>query len=272
MGRKTHARWAGSDGVAPSRPGAFGTGVLVALAAALLAACAAVPEDPVERELHLEADDPAEPANRYVFDVNLAALALAVEPVADVYADAVPEPYRKGIGNVLDNLTMPVTVLNSALQGDADNAMDASVSFFINSTAGLGGLFDIPGGFGDEPRKEDFGQTLAVWGVGDGNFINYPLFGPNSVRDTPGLVTGAMTNVLTYTPLFPLTVLEIVDTRANLDRAIELRDESAVDPYIFTREAYRQRRNFLVHDGDPPLDDFDDFDEDEDEDEEDGEN
>lgn len=253
MGRKTHAGWAGSDEVAPSRLGAFGTGALVALAAALLAACAAVPEDPVERELHLEADDPAEPANRYVFDVNLAALALAVEPVADVYADAVPEPYRKGIGNVLDNLTMPVTVLNSALQGDADNAMDASVSFFINSTAGLGGLFDIPGGFGDEPRKEDFGQTLAVWGVSEGPYVVLPLVGPSTARDAAGIGVDALADPLTYllSPAwsYARSGAEVVHGQSERRAELEELRETSIDLYAAVRSLYRQSRDSDIANG-----------------------
>ena len=219
----------------------------------------------------VDPNDPWEPANRTTYVINDTLDQAVLKPVSDLYLK-LPDGVRKSVRNFFDNAAYPGTALNQLLQGKFKLAMEDSVRFVLNSTLGVAGLFDVSSGLGLERHEEDFGQTLAVWGMGDGNFINYPLFGPNSVRDTPGLVTGAMTNVLTYTPLFPLTVLEIVDTRANLDRAIELRDESAVDPYIFTREAYRQRRNYLVHDGDPPLDDFDEFDEDEDEDEEDGEN
>ena len=99
---------------------------------------------------------PFEPTNRYVFDVNLAVMDMAINPIATIYREGVPEPYRNGVRNFLDNLQMPVTLLNSALQGDWDNTAEASMSFFINTTAGLGGIFDIPGSFDEEPRKADF--------------------------------------------------------------------------------------------------------------------
>ena len=140
--------------------------------------------------------------------------------------------------------------------------MEGSARFVFNTTLGIGGLFDVSTGFGLERQEEDFGQTLAVWGMEDGNYIHYPLLGSSSVRDTPGIVVGALTDVLTYFAALPLALLEIIDTRANLASAARIRDESAFDPYVFTREAYRQRRTFLVYDGNPPLDDFDEDDED----------
>ena len=140
--------------------------------------------------------------------------------------------------------------------------MEGSARFVFNTTLGIGGLFDVSTGFGLERQEEDFGQTLAVWGMEDGNYIHYPLLGSSSVRDTPGIVVGALTDVLTYVAALPLALLEIIDTRANLASAARIRDQSAFDPYVFTREAYRQRRTFLVYDGNPPLDDFDEDDED----------
>lgn len=206
--------------------------------------------------------DPWEPANRTTYAVNDTLDRALLKPVSDLYLK-LPEGVRGSVRNFFDNAAYPGTVLNQLLQGKIKLAMEGSMRFVLNSTLGIAGLFDISSDLGLERHEEDFGQTLGVWGMGEGNFVNYPLLGPSSIRDTPGLAADAMTNVLTYTPLFPLKVLEIIDARANLADAIELRDESAVDPYIFTREAYRQRRNFLVHDGNPPLDDFDDFDEEE---------
>ena len=204
--------------------------------------------------------DPWEPANRTTYAINDTLDRALLKPVSDLYLK-LPEGIRGSVRNFFDNAAYPGTVLNQLLQGKFKLAMEDSMRFVLNSTLGVAGLFDVSSGLGLERHEEDLGQTLAVWGMGEGNFVNYPLFGPSSIRDTPGLAADAMTNVLTYTPLFPLTVLEIVDARANLDKAIKLRDESAVDPYIFTREAYRQRRNFLIHDGSPPLDDFDEAEE-----------
>ena len=135
--------------------------------------------------------------------------------------------------------------------------MEGTARFVFNTTLGVGGLFDVSTGFGLERKDEDFGQTLAVWGMKEGNYIHYPLLGSSSVRNTPGIVVDALTDVLTYIAALPLALLEAVDTRANLASAVRIRDETAIDPYVYTREAYRQRRTFLVYDGDPPIDEPD---------------
>ena len=206
-------------------------------------------------------DDPWEPANRSSYAFNDTLDRAVLEPAANLYLK-LPGGVRDSIHNFLDNAAYPGTVLNLALQGKFERAMEGSARFVFNTTFGIVGLFDVSTGFGLERREEDFGQTLAVWGLGDGNYIHYPLLGSSSVRDTPGIVVGAVTDVLTYVAALPLAVLEVVDTRSNLASAAKIRDESAFDPYVFTREAYRQRRTFLVYDGDPPVEDFDDFDED----------
>ena len=205
--------------------------------------------------------DPWESTNRtfYVFNDTLDRAVL--EPVANLYLN-LPDGLRDSIHNFMDNAAYPGTVLNQLLQGKFEPAMEGAARFVFNTTFGIGGLFDVSTGFGLERKQEDFGQTLAVWGMNEGNFIHYPLLGSSSVRDTPGIVVGALTDVLTYIAALPLAVLEIVDTRANLASAARIRDESAFDPYVFTREAYRQRRTYLVYDGNPPLEDFDEDDED----------
>ena len=179
-----------------------------------------------------------------------------LEPVANLYLN-LPAGLRDSIHNFLDNAAYPGTVLNQLLQGKLEPAMEGAARFVFNTTLGIGGLFDVSTGVGLERKEEDFGQTLAVWGMKEGNYIHYPLLGSSSVRDTPGIIVGALTDVLTYVAAFPFALLEVVDTRATLASAAKIRDESAIDPYIFTREAYRQRRTFLVYDGNPPLDDFD---------------
>ena len=233
----------------------------IAVAAALaVSGCATTmsgPGDPT---------DPWEPVNRATYALNDALDQAVMKPAAKLYLK-LPDSLRNGIHNVFDNAAYPGTVVNQLLQGKFELEMEDSMRFVFNSTLGIGGWLDLATGFGLERHEEDFGQTLAVWGMKEGSFINYPLFGPSSIRDTPGIVAGMLTDVLTYVAIFPVSLLKFVDTRANLDGAIRLRDESALDPYIFTRDAYRQRRNFLVHDGNPPLDDFDDFEEDEEEEE-----
>ncbi|MCY4221037.1 MAG: VacJ family lipoprotein [Thiotrichales bacterium] len=209
-------------------------------------------------------DDPRDPwegTNRTFYAFNDVIDQAVLAPVADLYLK-LPDGLRNSIHNFLDNAAYPGTVLNQLLQAKFEPAMEGTARFVFNTTLGIGGLFDVSTGFGLERRDEDFGQTLAVWGVDEGNYINYPLLGPSTVRDTPGIVVGTLTNVLTYVAALPLTLLDIVDTRANLASAMKIRDEYAFDPYVFTREAYRQRRTYLIHDGNPPVDAFDEDDED----------
>ena len=205
--------------------------------------------------------DPWEPTNRSFYAFNDAVDRALLEPAANLYLK-LPGGVRESVHNFLDNAAYPGTVLNQILQGKFEPAMEGTARFVFNTTLGIGGLFDVATGMGLKRQEEDFGQTLAVWGSGEGNYIHYPVLGPNSVRDTPGIVVGALTDVLTYVAALPLALLEIVDNRANLASAAKIRDESAFDPYVFTREAYRQRRTFLVYDGNPPLDDFEEDDED----------
>ena len=205
--------------------------------------------------------DPWEPTNRVFYTFNDTIDRTVVEPVANLYLK-LPDGLRNSIHNFFDNAAYPGTVINQLLQGKFERAMEGSARCVFNSTLGLGGLLDVSTGFGLKRYEEDFGQTLAVWGMEEGSYIHYPLLGSSSVRDTPGIIVGALTDALTYVALLPLALLEIVDKRASLAGAARLRDESAFDPYIFTREAYHQRRMFLVHDGNLPFDDFDEDDED----------
>ena len=197
-------------------------------------------------------NDSWEPANRASYAFNDALDRVVLAPVAHLYL-RLPPGLRDSIHNFFGNAAYPGTVLNQLLQGKLEPAMEGSARFVFNTTLGIGGLFDVATGLGLEREEEDFGQTLAVWGMEAGNYIHWPVLGPSSVRDTPGIVVGALTDVLTYVAGPPLALLELVDTRARLESAVRIRDETALDPYIFTREAYRQRRTFLIHDGNPPL-------------------
>ena len=197
-------------------------------------------------------NDPWEPANRTFYAFNDTIDRTVLEPAAHVYL-RLPPGLRASVHNFFDNAAYPGTVLNQLLQGKLEPATEGSSRFVFNTTLGIGGLFDVATGFGLEREEEDFGQTLAVWGMEGGNYIHWPVLGPSSVRDTPGFVVGALTDVLTYVGVFPLALLELLDTRAKLASAVRIRDETAFDPYVFTREAYRQRRTFLIHDGNPPL-------------------
>lgn len=210
--------------------------------------------------------DPWEPMNRtfYAFNDSLDRTVLA--PAASLYL-RVPSALRNRVTNFFDNAAYPGTVINQLLQGKINLALQDSVRFVFNTTLGIGGLFDISSGFGLKRHSEDFGQTLAVWGMKEGFYIHYPLVGPSSVRDTPAIVTGTLTDVVSWLAAWPLALLEAVNTRANFSSAAKLRDTSALDPYDFTRDAYRQHRRYLIHDGNPPMDDFDEFDDEEDDEE-----
>lgn len=210
--------------------------------------------------------DPWEPVNRKTYALNDTLDRALLAPVSRLYLK-LPGGLRDRVGNFFDNAAYPGTAVNQLLQGKFGLAMEDSMRFVVNSTLGIAGLFDVSTGLGLERHEEDFGQTLGVWGLEAGNFVNLPFFGPSSVRDVSGSVADLFTNVTLYLslPTLPITALYAVNRRAELTDAIEVRDQ-ALDPYVFTREAYRQQREFLIHDANPPLDAFDD----EDEDDEDG--
>ncbi|MCY4498515.1 MAG: VacJ family lipoprotein [Rhodospirillaceae bacterium] len=223
-------------------------GVRTAIAAAavlVLSGCAST--TPLSGDLN----DSWESTNRTFYAFNDALDQAVLEPMARLYL-RLPSDLRDSVHNFFDNAEYPGTVLNQLLQGKLEPTMEGSARFVLNTTLGIGGLFDVATGFGLEREEEDFGQTLAVWGVEEGNYIHWPVLGSSSVRDSPGLVVNALTDVLTYVAVFPAALLELIDARANLASAVRIRDEAAFDPYVFTREAYRQRRTFLIHDGNPP--------------------
>lgn len=207
-------------------------------------------------------DDPLEQTNRVFFNVNETLDKHLLKPVAEVYVEVTPVGVRTSITNFFDNLTYLNVILNGFLQGKFNQGMSDLVRFLTNSTAGIGGLFDVATPIGMPKHDEDFGQTLAVWGVDKGSYLYLPLFGPNTARDSTDFVPSTLLNPLFYVSsamLFPVNALNAVNKRANLLEASNLRDEAAVDPYAFTREAHLQQREYLIYDGDPPVADYDDF-------------
>ena len=131
--------------------------------------------------------DPFEPVNRAIFSFNNVADRIVLEPIAKGYKK-LPSPIQSGINNFLSNLRAPLVVVNQLLQGQGENAVQSSGRFIVNSTVGVFGLFDVAEKIGLEEKEEDYGQTLATWGVGDGFYIVLPLFGPSNLRDTSGMV------------------------------------------------------------------------------------
>jgi phospholipid-binding lipoprotein MlaA len=207
-------------------------------------------------------DDPIEPANRVFFDINESLDKHIIKPAAEAYVDYTPKPVRKAVTNFFDNLTYLNVILNDFLQGKWDQGLQDSLRFLYNSTVGIGGLFDVSTEIDMPANDEDFGQTLAVWGMDKGAYLYLPFFGPNTVRDSTDFVPSTFLNPLFYASglvLLPVTALNAVNTRANLLEASNIRDEAALDPYAFTREAHLQQREYLIYDGNPPVSGYDEM-------------
>lgn len=198
--------------------------------------------------------DPLEGLNRGVYRFNKAADEAIIKPVAGAYKAVLPTPVRSGVNNFFSNLGDFVTTVNDLLQFKLDKAMSDGGRFVINSTFGIAGLFDWASKDGIQKRDEDFGQTLAQWGWKDSTYLMLPLLGPSTVRDTGGLVVDSFyIDPLAYTdPAVrnSLTVVKAVDRRAQYLPGSDLLDEAALDPYIFMRDAYMQRRDSKIMDGD----------------------
>ena len=210
-------------------------------------------------------NDPLESMNRSFHAFNNTLDRFVMKPVVNVYIAALNKDLRQSVSNFYDNLTYPNVVLNSFLQGKAKQGLSDTGRFVVNSTLGVGGLFDAATVFGIEKHHEDFGQTLAVWGVEPGPYLEIPFVGPTTARQIPDFGGSGLTNILSWVELpllvagftyaAPLMVLGIIDKRARVESELRARDELALDTYVFTREAYLQHRNFLVHDGNLPMDD-----------------
>lgn len=242
-----------NNGVSAHRPLAL---LLLALFVFTSTACVSVPGGP-------EPNDPWEPFNRSMYDFNDGIDKDIIEPVADAYLK-IPDGGRKAIHNFFANLTYPTTVINQFLQGKFERGFEDSMRFIFNTTFGLLGFIDIAGPSGLARHDEDFGQTFAVWGIPSGNFVTLPVLGPKTVRSALGWPLDFLTTPLfwieTGAEFIAVAGLDIVDSRARLAPAIRLRDETAFDPYIFTREAYLQQRLNLIYDGNPPIQDLEDLD------------
>jgi phospholipid-binding lipoprotein MlaA len=233
------------------------------LGLALLAGCATPPaaNDPEALEAYKEANDPLEPMNRYFFELNYAADELLFKPLAGWYYVALPNFAQDGVRNALRNVRSPVVLANDLFQGETDRAGVTAERFLVNSTMGLGGLFDIASRMGLEYHDEDFGQTLAVAGVGEGPYLMLPLLGPSNPRDAVGMAVDMLFDPLTYIGLFAVSnidlgasVLQGVDTRArNLKTLDEIR-KGSLDYYATIRSLYRQHRNDEINNSRPPAD------------------
>ncbi len=212
--------------------------------------------------------DPWEGMNRRIHAFNDGLDRRVLRPVARQYRRWVPEPVRRGVGNAFRNLHTPVVAVNDLLQGKPREAGRDLARLMINSSVGLLGVLDVAGAWGLPPRREDFGQTLAVWGLDGGAYLVLPFLGPSTARDAAGLLVEFIVDPL-YSSLrafglfsqqearrYGLIALEVVHLRADYLEASRALEQAALDPYLFVREAYRQRRLDLIHDGVPPEEEF----------------
>lgn len=218
------------------------------------------PAEPLPWEVEGEDDeayDPLESWNRKVYAFNQALDRNILRPVAEVYQDAVPSVVRTGIGNFFRNLFEPTNVINSLLQGKITQAGSDTARFIANSTFGLLGLVDVATDWGMPRSNEDFGQTLGVWGAGEGAYIVLPFFGPRTLRDTAGFVADWYTDPVTYVESdwtrWGARGVYYVDVRAQLLGASKVLEQATDDEYLFVREAYRQRRKNLIRNGDAAV-------------------
>lgn len=206
--------------------------------------------------------DPWENWNRKVFAFNEGLDTYVLKPAATAYANVVPQPVRRGVDNFFANAADAWSAVNNILQGKGQAAFEDVVRVTTNSFFGIGGIFDVASEIGIERHKEDFGQTLGRWGFGAGAYVVWPLLGPSTVRDSIALpLDRAASPALLINDgrtQVGLTVLQIVNARANLLGAGQVLDDIALDKYTFLRDAYLQRRRSLVYDGNAPdIDDGD---------------
>ncbi|EIJ43489.1 surface lipoprotein [Beggiatoa alba B18LD] len=216
-----------------------------------LSGCATVTADNV---------DPYEPINRKIYAFNEAIDDAVLRPVAMTYKEITPRPINEGVSNIFSNVGDVVVVVNDLLQFKGKQAASDSMRLLFNSTIGIFGILDVGTAFGFPKHYEDFGQTLGYWGVGSGSYIVLPFFGPSSTRDTVGWAGDLALDPRWYIGegertrnfIAVTNVVSAVDKRADLIGVEKVLDQGALDQYTYVRNAYLQRREFLVYDGNPP--------------------
>lgn len=226
------------------------------LLSAGLAACA-TPPDPTDKEAVADyeaANDPLEPTNRVIYEINDGLDVVILRPLALAYRNVVPSPARQGVRNVLDNLASPVVLANDMMQGKPKRAGDTFMRLIINSTLGLGGLLDPATGMGWPKHDSDFGMTLAVWGAGEGPYLFLPVFGPSNPRDAVGRGADIAMDPFTWIGRgktvealgYARTGLNAVDTRSRFIEDVDRLRAQALDPYATLRSLYRQNRKATI--------------------------
>ncbi len=195
-------------------------------------------------------EDPMESLNRSIYQFNTTFDDYLLEPTTRGYDKVTPQPVKKGISNFFSNLSYPVVVVNDLLQGKFLQGGSDFARVVVNSTVGVLGIFDVASHLDMPKHNEDFGQTLATWGVSDGPYVMLPFLGPSSVRDSGGLVVDFFVDPL-YTiedngVRNALVAGKAVDTRYKFFDESQLLDEIAIDPYAFLRSSYSQNREMQI--------------------------
>jgi phospholipid-binding lipoprotein MlaA len=220
------------------------------LLAALLAGCATPPSEPAARAVFEATNDPLEPVNRKILDLNLFVDRILLKPVTKVYIAVVPEEGRDAVKRALDNMKEPVVVINNMLQGEPERAGIAVGRFVVNSTLGIGGLFDLASKWGLDKETGDFGQTLFVWGLPDGPYLIVPLLGPSNPRDLFGMGADAYIDPFSYlASAKSLDEIQItrfvadgIDQRARVMDVLDDLEKNSLDFYAQLRSLTQQRR------------------------------
>jgi len=209
--------------------------------------------------VNAEEVDPFEETNRSIYEFNESLDSNVLEPVSRAYKNNIPEIAQKGISNFLGNLADVSTLANQILQFKPIDSAETLARILVNTTIGLGGLFDVASDMGLITEDEDFGQTMAVWGVEQGPYVVLPLLGPSTVRGGIGAYVDLTSpaNMVGEIDEVGVSVINVVDKRVDLLPITDILDQSD-DPYITMRSSYLQKRNNDIYDGNVPVTD-DDF-------------
>jgi len=219
------------------------SGVLVSAVA--VADCAAGDVTSAGQGSAQTVEDPLEDINRVTSEFNRVVRGAVIDPVIDGYQYVTPQPVQSAVSNIFSNLSEPVTAVSSLLQGDTDNAANATNRFIVNTTIGVGGINDPATGMGMEQRREDLGQAMATNGVAPGPHLVLPILGPSNFRDATGDILTGLASPL------PLAV-HAADGGVTYSRHqddINAIGKGSVDPYVAEREAYEQHRDYVVNNG-----------------------
>ena len=215
----------------------------------VISACATTRSNP---------SDPWEGWNRKVYDFNKAIDRAVAKPITKGYKAVTPDFVETGVSNLFSNLGDLPNFLNNLMQGKAKDSISDLARFVVNSTIGIAGLWDPASSMGLEKHDEDFGQTLATWGVAGGPYIMLPILGPSTLRDTLAYPIDSETDLLNQIDHIPtryqFKIFELIDRRSALI-ALEEQLESATDEYAFVRDVWLQNRRYKIYDGEMPLDD-----------------